>query len=633
MVDHSLFTHGPRHLQGHGNPKTVSRPNCISNRNTRIIAEYVTSKLGHHDILFDGLPYPSDRYGSPEHFFLNEDEWTTYDNFQQILRRGKDLVGEAYFYFNCGASTASLRSWGRLDYFARIFRSPDDGFRKLPFFNKNFDDTKEIEIILPPSYDISLGKMRVILKVQFHRDVDPNRDYIGDPYTRGIISSIPTIWGLPPAMVKQPVNPYDPEILFNTEPEFIPFHLQARVEGDFLTIVHPQEGRMKVVGRKITLEPETINGQEVFLGKYRDFTENLPGDAKGTAQALLITDTVEVEGRILLKEGEIFKAPYFILDVTYDRFSIFNRLSQVVKIRRDQEGPTMGLIETINQLRETVEAKNQAYLKLERANAELKKAKSRLDEYARNLEQKVEERTAQLLEAREELLKLNRDLESKVKTQVVQLERYRTLRRYLSPKLAERIISTGDSFGEKPKRKMMTVVFSDIRGFSSITDSLESEELFQLLDRYLSEMIQIVYQHDGTLNKILGDGLVIFFGDPIAMDNHAEKAVRMAIAMQRKAGELKVEWRQYGHELGIGIGINTGFMTVGNIGSEIHRDYTVIGNQVNVSARLESISEPGQILISQRTYSQVKHLVGVREVGEIRVKGIHSPIKTYSVIW
>ena len=115
------------------------------------------------------------------------------------------------------------------------------------------------------------------------------------------------------------------------------------------------------------------------------------------------------------------------------------------------------------------------------------------------------------------------------------------------------------------------------------------------------------------------------------MDDHAERAVKMAIDMQNKVTELKEEWLHYGHELKIGIGINTGYMTVGNIGSETHRDYTVIGNQVNVAARLESLAEPGQILISQRTYSRVKNLVEVEGCRQIQVKGIHTPVMTYNV--
>ena len=117
------------------------------------------------------------------------------------------------------------------------------------------------------------------------------------------------------------------------------------------------------------------------------------------------------------------------------------------------------------------------------------------------------------------------------------------------------------------------------------------------------------------------------------MENHAIQAVKVAIRMQRKTANLVEEWRKYGHELGIGVGINTGYMTVGNIGSDIHRDYTVIGNQVNAAARLESTAKAGQILVGQRTYSQVKDFANVEEIGVIKVKGIHTPIKTYNVLW
>ena len=245
----------------------------------------------------------------------------------------------------------------------------------------------------------------------------------------------------------------------------------------------------------------------------------------------------------------------------------------------------------------------------------------------------MEERTAELRNAQQDLLQLNSNLEAKVKDQVMQLEKYNELRRYLSPKLTEKILTSGHTFGAEPLRKMMTVVFTDIRSFSNLTDSLEPEELFHLLDMYLSEMIKIVHYHDGTLNKIIGDGLLIFFGDPIPMEDHVERAVRMAIDMQKKVADLKDHFHQYGHELGAGIGINTGFMTVGNIGSDMHRDYTVIGNQVNVASRLESIAKPGQILISQRTCSKVINIFKTEEIGEIKVKGIHNPVKTHNVIW
>jgi class 3 adenylate cyclase len=611
----------------------MSRLDCISNRNTKIIAAYVTYRLGTCHSLFEGLPYPADEYPSPEAFFLNEDEWTTYDNFNRMLQKARDLVNEPNFFFNCGASSAKLRSWGRFHYFVRVFATPNDGFKKLPFFNKNFDDTKEIEVILPPIYDRNLRKIKALIKIELHSDINPNKDYMGDHYTRGIISSIPTIWGMPEAVIRQILTPYDPEVLLNEEPDFIPYRLDAAIEADQMTIRHPDHGRRTIVGEKVFLETEMVNGKHTYLGKYtKQATHLLPGGGDNR-EAILITETVQVNEHLLLKAGEIFKAPYYILEVTYDRGSILHRLSQVSKIRGNNRESGKELVETIDQLRKSMTAKNKAYLALAKTNKDLRQAKIRLDEYARELEQKVEERTEELRNAQEDLLQLNRGLEEKVKSQVIQLEKYNELRRYLSPKLTEKILTTGHAFGAEPQRKMMTVVFTDIRGFSSVTDSLEPEELFHLLDRYLSEMINIVHQHDGTLNKIIGDGLLVFFGDPLPMEDHVERAVLMAIDMQKKVADLRDHWHQYGHELGAGIGINTGFMTVGNIGSDMHRDYTVIGNQVNVASRLESMAKPGQILISQRSYSQVRHLVKVEEIGEVKVKGIHSPVKTYNVLW
>jgi class 3 adenylate cyclase len=609
----------------------MTRVDCISNRNIKIITAYVTSKLGHHDPLFDGLEYPKDRYLSPDDFFLNEDEWTTFDSFEKIFRKAKGLVGEPYFYFNCGASSANLKSWGRLDYFIRVFASPSDGFRRLPFFNKNFNDTKDMEVILPPSYDKSSGKVRTILTIQFHTDFYLHKDYIGDPYLRGIVSSIPTIWGLGPAMIKQPLIPYDPGILFNQEPEFACYDLNVRMENDLLTLEEFTSGERKVVGKKILLEPELLNGKQVFLGKYSELPRDPLKTRHDKREAILITETVRVNDRIIVKQGEIFKAPYFVLDIIYDKLSLPKRCSQVFKISRGSQEPEKGLIETINQLRESIEARNKAYRALEKANEDLKEAKIKVEDYAQTLEQKVEQRTAELREAKEELLLFSRGLEEKVNEQVKELESYNTLRRYVSPKLAEKILSSGRDLGSDTQRKMMTILFSDIRNFSLLTDSLEPEEIFHLLDKYLSEMTKLIHQYDGTLNKIMGDGLLVFFGDPIPMADHAQRAVLMAIDMQKMVGELKREWLQYGHELGIGIGINSGYVTVGNVGSDIYKDYTVVGNQVNVAARLESLAKPRQILISLRTYSKVKGLVEVEEVGEIKVKGIHNPIITYNV--
>ncbi len=607
----------------------MSRTDCISNRNISIVSSYLLKKRGTYSSLFHDLPFPSDRYESAEAFFLNEDEWTTYDNFHEILRRAKEFSEEPYFYFNCGSSSAMLRSWGRFGYLVRFFAGPDDGFKRLSFFNSNINDTKDIEVVKPPSYDRTLKRVRVIFKVTYHDDIDVNNDYIVDAYRRGIISSIPTLWGLSSAKIIQPLNAYDPVILLNNEPEFADFNFEAKMEKEYLVITDPIEKVRRQVGKSISLIPDRVNDKEVFLGRYSE--QNTGSENAMRPDAILITETVHADDRIILRKGEIYRAPYFILDVTYNRFSWLKRCMKVLKGKTNSSDSEMHLVDTINNLRINIKARNKAYESLKTVNEELANAKAILENYNETLEQKVDERTIELKKAREELLLLNEGLEEKVNRQIDELNKYNNLRRYLSPKVAEKILSNGNSQWAVPRRKMMTVMFTDIRNFSTFTDNLEPEELFNLLHSYISEMTKIVYKYEGTLNKIIGDGLLIFLGDPVPMDDHAQRAVMMGIEMQKKTEELKADWRYYGYEFGMGIGINTGYMTVGNIGSEMQLDYTVIGNQVNVASRLESNAKAGQILISQRTYSSVSDMVEADKIGEISVKGIHNPVLTYNV--
>ena len=609
----------------------MSRIDSICNRNIKIIATYLINKLGHYDTLFDEIPYPSDRYASPDEFFLNEDEWTTFDNFKIIFRKAREMSKEDYFYFNCGASVIHFQSWGRFENLIKIFMCPNDFFRKLPFFNKNFSDTKEFEIVIPPGYDKKLKTWRTVIKVLYHDDIDVQFDYISDPYRRGMVSALPTIWGLEPAQIKQPLNPFDPEILFNIEPEFSKYKLNARMSGAFLFINDPATGKKKAVGKKVLIKPELINGKKVFLGKYSEIFTGNSNRTDDKKEAILITDTITIEDRIILKAGEIFKSPYFIMDISYNRGSFVNRMIQSLKINRNHDSST-GLIDNINQLRRAVGDKNEAYNQLEKTNHKLIKAQKDLEKYNQTLEQKVIERTAELSKAKENLEILSSNLKKQVIEKADEIQRYRNLRRYLSAKLTDKILSSGDGLIKEPQRKMMTVLFSDIRGFSQLTDNLEPEELFHLLDMYISEMTKIIHKYDGTLNKIIGDGILVFFGDPVPMKDHAKNAVLMAIDMQETVDNLKPEWLRYGYELQIGIGINTGYMTVGNIGSDMHMDYTVIGNQVNVAARLESEATAGQILVSQRTHSRIRDLIRAEEMGKIKVKGIHSPINTFNIL-
>ncbi len=182
----------------------------------------------------------------------------------------------------------------------------------------------------------------------------------------------------------------------------------------------------------------------------------------------------------------------------------------------------------------------------------------------------------------------------------------------------------------------MTIFFSDIAGFTETADRLESEDLTQLLNQYLTEMSRIALDYGATIDKYVGDAILIFFGDPETkgVKEDALACVKMAIAMRERMHDLEDMWRESGIEkpLRVRMGIHTGFCTVGNFGSEDRMDYTIIGGGVNAAARLESLAQPGEILISYEAFAHVKDQIHCEGRGEIEVKGIAYPIATYQVV-
>lgn len=186
------------------------------------------------------------------------------------------------------------------------------------------------------------------------------------------------------------------------------------------------------------------------------------------------------------------------------------------------------------------------------------------------------------------------------------------------------------------RRRKLTVFFSDIAGFTETADRLESEDLTQLLNHYLTEMSRIALAHGATIDKYVGDAIVIFFGDPETrgVKEDALACVRMAIAMRERMLALETIWRDSGIEnpLKCRMGINTGFCTVGNFGSEDRMDYTIIGGGVNLASRLESAATPGEILVSYETHALVRDEIRCEERGEIDVKGIAYPVATYVIL-
>lgn len=247
----------------------------------------------------------------------------------------------------------------------------------------------------------------------------------------------------------------------------------------------------------------------------------------------------------------------------------------------------------------------------------------------------------QKLQMAEAHLRTARDRAEKARDEISEKSRMlealsNQLSKYLSPQVYDSIFSGEQSVEIASKRKKLTIFFSDIADFTGITDSLESEELTGLLNHYLTEMSKIALEHGATIDKYVGDAIVAFFGDPETrgVKEDARACVNMAIAMQRRMRELRSEWLEMGLErpFELRVGINTGFCTVGNFGSEDRMDYTIIGNEVNLAARLEALAEVGGILMAHSTYSLVKDKVLAEEGDSVTVKGSDKPIRIYRVL-
>src|SRR5881296_3524837 len=200
----------------------------------------------------------------------------------------------------------------------------------------------------------------------------------------------------------------------------------------------------------------------------------------------------------------------------------------------------------------------------------------------------------------DELTELNHTLERRVSEQVTQLERLSRLKRFFSPALAEAIVSGGADDPLKSHRREIVVVFLDLRGFTAFAETSEPEEVMSVLREYHAAMGELVLTHEGTLERFTGDGMMIFFNDPVPVPNPAERATRMALAMRERVRDLRVKWRKRGVDLDLGIGIAQGYATIGAIGFEGRLDYGAIGTVTNLAARLCGEAKPGQILIAQR---------------------------------
>jgi class 3 adenylate cyclase/CheY-like chemotaxis protein len=226
----------------------------------------------------------------------------------------------------------------------------------------------------------------------------------------------------------------------------------------------------------------------------------------------------------------------------------------------------------------------------------------------------------------------NATLERRVNEQLLQLENLSQLKRFFSPQLAEAILSGNTADPLATHRREVVVVFLDLRGFTAFAETSEPEEVMGVLREYHAEMGKLILEHEGTLERFTGDGMMIFFNDPVVVPNPAERAIRMAMAMREQVSELSKGWRKRGHDLSLGIGIAKGYATIGAIGFEGRLDYGAVGTVTNMAARLCGEANGGQILTNRKTLTDFETLVVVETIGELAMKGFAKPVGAFNVV-
>ena len=230
-----------------------------------------------------------------------------------------------------------------------------------------------------------------------------------------------------------------------------------------------------------------------------------------------------------------------------------------------------------------------------------------------------------------DLAEWNRSLETRVAEGVNQVDRLGRLKRFFSPSVVDLLLSGSAEDPLKSHRREIAAVFLDLRGFTAFTETSDPEDVMGVIGEYHEAMGQLVMAHSGTLERFAGDGIMIFFNDPVQVDNPAEKAVKMAIAMQERFATLAQGWHKRGYELAMGVGVAQGYATIGAIGFEGRRDYGAIGTVTNLAARLCGEAAGGQLLISQRVQGLVADFARTDPVGELTLKGFHRPVMVYAV--
>jgi len=372
-----------------------------------------------------------------------------------------------------------------------------------------------------------------------------------------------------------------------------------------------------------------IREGEVYRPVSSSFSASEPEYWAIVRQRRIVPGRDSIAGQVLLEGGvvqiaDIRADPDFALPETVARIRLSDKTSRLHAARRTglgvpllREGAVLG---TINLWRKRVQPFTERQTELVRTFADQAVIAM---ENARLL--------GELRQRTDEVAELNRGLEARVAEQVEELGRVGRLKRFLAPQLAELIVSQGDEKILESHRREIVVVFCDLRGYTAFTETAEPEEVLEFLREYHGALGPLVSQFEGTLDQFSGDGIMVFFNDPVPCPDPAERAVKMAMAMRETAGTLIAAWRRRGRALGFGAGIAQGYATLGQIGFADRSGYTAIGTVCNLAARLCAEAKDGQILIAQRVAVAIEKTTPLEELGELTLKGLTQPVVAFNV--
>lgn len=529
-----------------------SKTNNVCCRNIQIVLRYCERHGVDGTKLLTGLAYPPVYLKDPEH-------WIPLKVFSRIVMRAKELLNDPEAPYKMGLSSAELQSWGSFAHLQRIlatsFFGPGVAMPRVPKYNENFNDTKTMELI-----DLSRTSCR--FGVTFHPHIDPVDDYDSGAFIRGIYAAIPQVWGLPAAEVSEVLLEYKLDRLFT---KLFEAPGRPRTSGNIFFL-----GRTRY-GRQVELLPETIKGRMWYLGRFRELAR---GKTPTHPLGVLIERDLTVESLPVLRTGQIFEAPSFVIHVKWQEPSIVQR------IRNLTLGTWLSRRAYLEGLEEEINA---------------------VQRYTKELETMVERRTAALSHARRQLALWRRKASRVLYSQVPQ-------------EIAEAMVKRR----LKAREVIATVLFLDLSGFTAHMGNAEAEAVASKLRAFFTEAREAIEQEHGWVNKYLGDGLMAIFGgmrrddDPHAS---ARSAVLSALRLQRIIE--RYPWK-------LRAGLETGPVLMGEIGPERDRRFDVLGQTVNKAKRLEEEASAGGLLLGGQIAALIRRDYPVERLGERFLKGIGS---------